>query len=76
MRWLGVAALGAVILQGVLGGITVLFFLPAGDLDGARRARADLLLHDGGDRAVHVAGLDEGRRRAGRRSRCCAASPR
>jgi cytochrome c oxidase assembly protein subunit 15 len=29
VRWLGVAALGAVILQGVLGGITVLYFLPA-----------------------------------------------
>ena len=29
MRWLGVIALGAVILQGVLGGITVLFLLPA-----------------------------------------------
>ena len=29
MRWLGAAALGAVIAQGVLGGITVLFFLPA-----------------------------------------------
>ena len=29
LRWLGVAALGAVILQGVLGGITVLFLLPA-----------------------------------------------
>jgi len=29
MRWLGVAALGAVIAQGILGGITVLFFLPA-----------------------------------------------
>src|SRR5499427_9687590 len=28
VRWLGVACLGAVILQGVLGGITVLFFLP------------------------------------------------
>ena len=28
-RWLGVAALGAVIAQGVLGGLTVLFFLPA-----------------------------------------------
>jgi len=28
MRWLGVAALGSVILQGVLGGLTVLFFLP------------------------------------------------
>ena len=29
MRWLGVTALGAVVAQGVLGGLTVLFFLPA-----------------------------------------------
>src|SRR5580700_2331483 len=29
MKWLGAAALGAVIAQGVLGGLTVLFFLPA-----------------------------------------------
>ena len=29
LRWLGVAALGTVIVQGVLGGLTVLFFLPA-----------------------------------------------
>ena len=28
LRWLGVAALGAVIGQGILGGLTVLFFLP------------------------------------------------
>jgi heme a synthase len=28
VRWLGVAALGAVILQGLLGGLTVLLFLP------------------------------------------------
>src|SRR6058998_2993720 len=28
MRWLGVTALGAVIAQGILGGLTVLFFLP------------------------------------------------
>jgi heme a synthase len=28
MRWLGLAALGTVIAQGVLGGLTVLFFLP------------------------------------------------
>ena len=28
LRWLGVGALGAVIAQGVLGGLTVLFFLP------------------------------------------------
>src|SRR6187431_2442749 len=29
MRWLGVGALATVIAQGVLGGLTVLFFLPA-----------------------------------------------
>jgi len=29
LRWFGVAALGAVVAQGILGGITVLFFLPA-----------------------------------------------
>ena len=29
LKWLGVGALGAVIAQGVLGGLTVLFFLPA-----------------------------------------------
>jgi cytochrome c oxidase assembly protein subunit 15 len=29
LRWLGVAALGAVIAQGLLGGLTVIFFLPA-----------------------------------------------
>jgi heme a synthase len=29
LHWFGVAALGAVIAQGILGGITVLFFLPA-----------------------------------------------
>src|ERR1700759_5069910 len=29
LKWLGVAALGAVVAQGVLGGLTVLFFLPA-----------------------------------------------
>src|SRR6476646_6654250 len=29
VRWLGVTALGTVIAQGLLGGLTVLFFLPA-----------------------------------------------
>jgi len=29
LRWFGVAALGSVIAQGILGGLTVLFFLPA-----------------------------------------------
>ena len=28
LRWFGVAALGAIVAQGVLGGLTVLFFLP------------------------------------------------
>ena len=28
MRWFGVAALGAIVAQGLLGGLTVLFFLP------------------------------------------------
>src|SRR5690349_9580070 len=28
LRWLGVAALGTVVAQGLLGGLTVLFFLP------------------------------------------------
>ena len=37
MKRLGVVALGAVIVQGVLGGITVLFFLPDAGLDRARR---------------------------------------
>ena len=46
-------------LQGVLGGVTVLYFLPTAGLDGARRPRGNLLLHDGGDCAVHVAGLEE-----------------
>ena len=29
VRWLGIAALGAVVLQGILGGLTVLYLLPA-----------------------------------------------
>src|SRR5215467_5549656 len=28
MRWFGIAALGAILAQGLLGGLTVLFFLP------------------------------------------------
>ena len=28
VRWLGVVAVGAVVAQGILGGLTVLFFLP------------------------------------------------
>ncbi len=58
LRWFGVAALGSVIAQGLLGGLTVLFFLPAVDLDRARRPRRDFLLHDGRDRDLHVAGVD------------------
>ena len=55
MKRLGVVALAAVILQGVLGGLTVLFFLPDAGLDRARGPRRDLLLPDRRDRAVHVA---------------------
>ena len=57
MKRLGVVALGAVIVQGLLGGLTVLFFLPAADLHRARRPRRDLLLPDGRDRALHLARL-------------------
>ena len=44
-RWLrlfGPGRLGTVIAQGILGGITVLFYLPASRLVGARRAGADI----------------------------------
>ena len=55
MRWFGVAALAAVIAQGCSAAHRPL--LPAaGDIDRACRARRDLLLPDGGDRPVHVAG--------------------
>ena len=60
MKWLGAAALGAVIAQGVLGGLTVLFFLPAAYLHRTRRSRRDFLLHDRGDCAVHLAAMDRG----------------
>ena len=56
VRRLGYVALAAVITQGVLGGITVLWYLPDADLDCARQPGADRLLPDGGDRAGHVAG--------------------
>ncbi len=58
MRWLGVAALGAVIAQGVLGGLTVLFFLPAAVSTAHAGPRGNLLLHHGRDRALHLAALD------------------
>ena len=43
LRWLGVAALGAVIAQGLLGGLTVLFFLPPRGLLRARHPGAAFL---------------------------------
>ena len=55
VRWLAFGALGAVILQGLLGGLTVLFLLPAAGLDRARGAGAALLLPDAEPGAVHVA---------------------
>ena len=75
MRWLGVAALGAVVAQGVLGGLTVLFFLPAANFDRPRRPGRNLLLPDGRDRAVHVAGWIAGIGRRGRRRRFAAWRP-
>ena len=79
MRWLGVAALGAVIAQGVLGGLTVLLFLPAAISTAHAGPRGNLLLPHGRHRALHLARLDAGRhtpraRRATSASttRCCA----
>src|SRR5207248_7682779 len=43
MKRLGLAALGAVVLQGVLGGLTVLFFLPAA-VSTAHAALAEVFL--------------------------------
>ena len=63
LRWLGVAALGAVVAQGLLGGLTVLFFLPAAISTAHAGLARNLLLHDGGDRALHVARLDRRIRR-------------
>ena len=56
MKRLGAAALGAVILQGVLGGSDRALLPAGGDFDRARGARRDLLLHDRRHRALHVAG--------------------
>ena len=47
VRRLGYIALAAVITQGILGGITVLWYLPDADLDCAREPGADRLLPDG-----------------------------
>ena len=55
VRRLGFAALGAVILQGVLGGLTVLLFLPPAVSIGHAGARAALLLHHDHARARHLA---------------------
>src|SRR5438093_1518994 len=43
LRWFGAAALGAIIAQGVLGGLTVLFFLPAA-VSTAHAALAEIFL--------------------------------
>ena len=69
VRRLGFIALGAVITQGVLGGITVLW-LPAGpDLDRPRRPRANRVLPHGDDRARHVARMEARRTRPRRHRR-------
>ena len=51
VRRLGFIALGAVITQGILGGITVLWYLPGRDLDRACEPRRNRVLPDGHDRA-------------------------
>lgn len=43
MKWLGAAALAAIVVQGVLGGLTVLFFLPA-SISTAHAGLAELFL--------------------------------
>ena len=43
LKWFGAAALGAIIAQGVLGGLTVLFFLPAA-VSTAHAALAEIFL--------------------------------
>ena len=55
VRRLGYLALAAVITQGILGGITVLWYLPDRDLDRTREPCADRLLPDDDDRARDVA---------------------
>ena len=72
VRWLGFAALGAVILQGLLGGLTVLLLLPAPVSIGHAGTRAAVLLHHAHARARHLAvrGTRSARRPT---TRCCGA---
>ena len=65
MKYLGLTALGLVIAQGILGGITVLFYLPPRGFLGARRAGTDIFLRCRPDRPVHRSELG-GRNSAGR----------
>ena len=66
MKRLGAIALGTVILQGVLGGLTVLFFLPTVHLHCTRRSRRAVLLHHGRDRRLQLPGLAQRRDATGR----------
>ena len=68
MKRLGAIALATVILQGVLGGLTVLFFLPDVHLHCTRGSRRALLLHHGRDRRFQLPGLAQRHRASGRRS--------
>ena len=54
MRWLGVAALIAVILQGVLGGLTVLYLSALVDFVGSRLSGAAFLFDHGRARDFHL----------------------
>ena len=60
MKVLGWIALAAVVGQGVLGGLTVLFYLAVGHLDGSRHAGANNFLCGDGDGAVHQPRLAAG----------------
>ncbi len=60
MKCLGIGALGTVIAQGVLGGLTVLYFSTSLDFVCARRCRADVFLHRRLHRALHWASMGRG----------------
>ena len=57
MKRLGIVALAAVILQGLLGGLTVMYFLPGAGLDRTRRPRRNLLLPHRRHRPLYLPGL-------------------
>ena len=57
VRRLGYIAVAAVVTQGILGGVTVLWFLARSDFDRTRELSAARVLSYSVDRAVHVCQL-------------------